>query len=287
MEKTFYFMAGLPRSGSTVLSAILNQNPRIYSGPSSPVVGSMMTLEEHFSNDELFRAYPKPEAVGGIIANILPRYYFDIEKPVIIDKNRSWVNRPHYINGYFGIEPKIICPVRSIDEILASFISMHRRNPYEVNGKINFMDDMLVKTNTPLTDENRCMLLGSENGILGQSYNALKSLVAQGFQSTLCFVEYNDLIEQPQETMEKIYDFLDEEPFEHDFKKLENKNQENDESVYGIKDMHSVREKLEKTSVNPGEILPESVLAQCQGLEFWRDLVPVDLNAEDGNLIGA
>ena len=39
--KQFYFMAGLPRSGSTMLSAILNQNSKIYSGPSSPILGLM------------------------------------------------------------------------------------------------------------------------------------------------------------------------------------------------------------------------------------------------------
>lgn len=287
MEKSFYFMAGLPRSGSTVLSAILNQNPRLYSGPSSPVVSSMIALEQHLSNDELFMAYPKSEQAATIIANILPQYYLDIEKPVIIDKNRSWVNRPHYISGYFGIEPKIICPVRSIEEILTSFISMHKRNPYEVNGKINFIDDMLVRTNTPLTDENRCMFLGSDNGILGQSYNALKQLVVEGRESILCFIEYDDLIQKPQETMQKIYDFLDEEPFEHDFEKLENQNQENDAAIYGIEDMHSVRKKLEKTSPSPDKILPESILNQCQGLEFWRELKLPDLSGERVNLIGA
>ena len=45
MNKTFYFISGLPRSGSTLLSSILNQNPRFYSGPSSPVVSTMLTLK--------------------------------------------------------------------------------------------------------------------------------------------------------------------------------------------------------------------------------------------------
>ena len=60
LNKNFYFMAGLPRSGSTLLSSILNQNPRFYSGPSSPVVATMIALENQFSNDELFLGYPKP-----------------------------------------------------------------------------------------------------------------------------------------------------------------------------------------------------------------------------------
>ena len=110
-DKTFYFMAGLPRSGSTLLSSLLNQNPRFYSGPSSPVVPTMLTLENSFHNDELFLGYPKVEVAKNIIASILPQYYSDIDKPVIFDKNRSWVNRMNYISGYFDIVPKVICPV--------------------------------------------------------------------------------------------------------------------------------------------------------------------------------
>ena len=79
-KKTYYFMAGLPRSGSTMLSAILNQNPRFYSGPSSPVTGTMVALEDHLANDELYLAYPKREQVKGLIADIINHYYSDVEK---------------------------------------------------------------------------------------------------------------------------------------------------------------------------------------------------------------
>ena len=37
-KKQFVCLSGLPRTGSTLLSAILNQNPDIYSSPLSPMV---------------------------------------------------------------------------------------------------------------------------------------------------------------------------------------------------------------------------------------------------------
>ena len=37
MPDTFHFISGLPRSGSTMLAAILRQNPRFHAGMSSPV----------------------------------------------------------------------------------------------------------------------------------------------------------------------------------------------------------------------------------------------------------
>lgn len=281
-RKTYYFMAGLPRSGSTLLSSLLNQNPRVHSGPSSPVTGLMLLLEQQLSSDELFLAYPKPQQAARIIASTLENYYSDVEKPVIIDKNRSWVNRVHYIPGYFNIEAKIICPVRNISEILASFISMHRRNGFvSPVGKINFIDDMLVKSGLPLTDENRCQILVSQNGILGQSYFGIKDALVKGYQKNLHFVEYDDLMNNPKETMDKLYEFLGEDYYEHDFSKIENIHKERDAEVYGINDMHDVRSELKKTSADPAEILPESILKQCQGTEFWREAFEEYIEGED------
>jgi len=276
-------MAGLPRSGSTLLSSLLNQNPRFYSGPSSPVVPTMLALENSFSNDELFLGYPKMEVAKNIIASILPQYYSDIDKPVIFDKNRSWVNRMNYISGYFDIVPKVICPVRDISEILTSFIMMRRRNFNADQNKINFIDDMLIKSNIPLTDDNRCQFLASEGGILGQSYNGLKQAIMEGYDHCLHFVEYKDLVSNPQETLNKIYEFLDEETFEHTFDNLENPHRENDMQIYGLADMHEVRSVVKLTAPSPSEVLSPEILKKCENAEFWRTLIS-DLDDEfDGD----
>lgn len=289
MEKTFYFMAGLPRSGSSLLSTILNQNPRFHSGPSSPVVPTMFAIEQSLLSDELFIGYPKIEQGKQIISSVLPQYYSDRPEPVIIDKNRSWTVRMEYISGYFDMKPKIICPVRDISEILTSFILMMRRNPYQVNGKINFIDEMLIKNNIPLTDDNRCEFLASQNGILGQAVASIQKALMEGYDSCLHFVEYKDLVNNPEETLEKIYDFLGEEYFEHTFNNLKNNTRENDALIYGFADMHEVRPLLKITSEDPKEVLSENILQKCKGTEFWRDAVESDSANEDSdesNLIG-
>jgi sulfotransferase len=270
LNKNFYFMSGLPRSGSTVLSSILNQNPKFYSGPSSPVVTTMIGLENHFSNDELFLGYPKPEQAKQIITSILPQYYSDRQEHVIFDKNRSWTSRMNYISGYFDIQPKVICPVRDTAEILTSFISMLRRNPYEANGKINFIDKMLVKNDVLLTDDNRCEFIAGPDGILGQSVESLRRALIEGYDNSIHLVEYCDLVNNPKETLEKIYEFLGEELFEHNFNKLDNINRENDAQTYGFADMHDVRPMLESVSKNPEDILSPEILEKCKNTEFWR-----------------
>jgi sulfotransferase len=202
----------------------------------------------------------------------------------VIDKNRSWVNRPEYISGYLDQLPKIICPVRNIDEILTSFIMLQRRNGYvSKDGRINFIDEMLVKKNIPLTDDNRCEFIASPDGILGQSYYGLRDALTKGHSKHMHFVEYSDLVNDPQVTMKKLYEFLELPEFVHDFGNLKNLHEEKDAEVYGLEDMHHVRSVLANTAPRPQDILSEVTLNRCKGSEFWRDIDLTDDNQSNEN----
>lgn len=275
MSKLFYFMAGLPRSGSTLLSSILNQNPRFYSGPSSPVLGAMYALENNFTSNELYEGYPKPEQVNKIIGSVIENFYSDISNPIVIDKNRAWTARVPYIEGYIKQQAKIIVPVRSVDEILASMLTMIHRNPFqEGQARINFVDEQLVKNNIPINDTNRCYHLLNLGGIVHDSLDAIMRGFTENFRDRMHFVDYNDLIDNPQKELDKIYEFLGEEVYEHTFDTLTNQNRENDLNTYGLSDMHNVRSVLKKTSESPSSVLPPEILdlyyQSKDRLEFWR-----------------
>ena len=277
MNKKYYFMAGLPRAGSTLLSTLLNQNPRFHSGPSSPVLGAMFATHDNFISNELYTGYPKPDAVNQIIGSIIDNWYYDIEKPVIVDKNRAWCARVPFIEGYIRQEAKIIVPVRRVDEILASILTMIKRNPFqEGQPRINFVDEQLVKFNIPINDENRCQyLLSDQGGIVWESLNATKLGVDGGYSNKFHYVDYNDLVNDPQTELNKIYTFLGEESFEHTFDNLSNQHREDDLTTYGLSDMHEVHSKLEKTSSDPSEVLPASIIelynSNKESLEFWKE----------------
>ena len=276
-QKKYHFMGGLPRSGSTLLSSILNQNPRFESGSSSPVLPMMHTMIDHLWNNELYHAYPKPQQASQITSNIIHQWYSDSTAQIVFDKNRAWPARLDLIRGYLNIKnPKIICPVRDIDEILTSFISMIRRNPFqEGQTKINFIDEQLVKSNISLTDENRCAHIAeAQGGILFEAWNAMIEGINQGNGQYMYFVDYNDLISNPEETLEGIYEFLEEDPYEHDFSNIFNKHEESDLNTYGLGDMHKVRKELKKISPDPKDILPESILGRYKQMEFWNQSQP-------------
>lgn len=264
-------MAGLPRAGSSLLSALLNQNPNFYSGPSSPVLSTIYVIEDHLSQDELFLGYPKPQQAKEILSSVINHFYSDVEKPVVIDKNRAWTSRVPYIEEYIGQRAKILCPVRDVEDIFSSMLRMIRRNPYqEGNPRINFVDEQLIKNNIPLTDLNRCNFLASSQGILGNSINSMRECVEGYMRDRLHFVEYNNLVSRPQETLNAIYDFLGEERFEHDFQNVTNIHREDDLTVYGVSDMHEVRKVVKDVSPPANYVVPEEILQRCVGLDFWR-----------------
>jgi len=268
-------MAGLPRSGSTLLSSILNQNPKFYSGPSSPVLGAMFAIEQNFMGNELYHGYPKPDQVREIIGNIPHHFYSDVQQPVVFDKNRAWTARVPYIEGYIGEQAKILVPVRRIDEILTSILTMIHRNPFEEGQpRINFVDEQLIKTDVPINDLNRCMYLLGEGGIVYESLNAIMEGFTQNINEKMHFVDYNDLVDNPEKIMEGIYDFLGEEFYDHDFESISNIHREDDLITYGLSDMHEVRSKVKKTSPSPASILPEEIIDLYKEnrtkLEFWK-----------------
>ena len=47
-KKTYFFLSGLPRSGITLLGAILEQNPDIYVGATSPVLEFLVNFDNTF-----------------------------------------------------------------------------------------------------------------------------------------------------------------------------------------------------------------------------------------------
>ena len=85
----------------------------------------------------------------------------------------------------------------------------------------------------------------------------------------LHLVEYDDLIQKPNETMAGIYEFLELDNYQHDFNHIENSHREVDDQWY-LKDMHHVREKLEKKSKKPEDILSDDILNRYSNLEYWK-----------------
>ena len=263
--KTYHFMAGLPRSGSTLLKSILDQNPNLHTNPVSPVMELMYHTEEYFKKSEQYLAYEKPKNAHKIIKSYIENYYYEREEDIIIDHCRSWPNNIERIKTYITPNPKIICPVRDVLEILTSFIDMIHRN----SDQTSFIDEHLMEKGFTVDDDNRCKYLMGDDGIVEQSLWSLSQAFIKNDTKHLLLVEYNDLVNTPEETFKRIYEFLELDYYSHDFMSIENTHREK-EDQWSLKDMHHVRQKLQKTSKNPEEVLSSYILNKYSKLEYWK-----------------
>ena len=270
--KTFYFMAGLPRSGSTLISSILNQNPNIYSSANSPMCGMVFNLERSILASEQYSAYPKPLVMPNTIMGVLKGYYSDTDKPIVIDKSREWSIPEHFevLSRNLGYEPKIILPVRSITDILASFISLVKKNP----DRPNFIDSEIQARQEfnfyRPADDIRCDHLMRPKGLIDNCLYGIAFAMHPDNRKYFHFVEYDDLVENPEEEINKIYDFYKIEKFNHDYSNISNTIKE-DDSVYGLIGQHDVRSSVSRRNIDKTKILSEYVLSKYSNLEFWRN----------------
>ena len=263
--KTYHFMAGLPRSGSTLLKSILDQNPNIHANPVSPVMELMYHTEEYFKTSEQYLGYPKPQNAHKIIKSYIENYYYEREEEIIIDHCRAWPNNIERIKTYITPNPKIICPVRDVLEILTSFITMVHRN----SDQVSFIDKHLIEKGATVDDDNRCQYLMGDEGIVEQALWSLSQAFIKNDTRHLLIVEYNDIVNTPDETMRRIYDFLELDYYSHDFNNVENNHREIDDQWY-LKDMHYVRKEVKKTSKRPEDVLSPFILNRYNKLEYWK-----------------
>lgn len=115
-----HFISGLPRSGSTLLAALLGQNPRFHAAMTSPVGGLVERMLEAMSEDNEFSVFISPEQKRVLILSIFSAYYHpQVEKEIIFDTNRLWCGKLPLILELFPQE-KVICCVRNITWIMDS-----------------------------------------------------------------------------------------------------------------------------------------------------------------------
>ena len=265
-----FFLAGLPRSGSTLLRSILNQNPDLMSGPISPSVELLYYTDKYFQSSEMLLASPNPQGCYDVLSNMMDHFYHNIMekegKSKIIEFNRAIPNNIERFRAYIKEDIKIVCPVRSIPEILASFISIIHKN----SDKVSFIDQYLIDSNVEINDDNRCDYLMSDYGIVGQALFAMSRPFVRKEQNLIKIVEYNDLVENTDEVMNEIYDFWGIERYKHTYTNLENKYPEDDIFQYNLAGMHTVRKTIKKTCKKPEEVLSEKIIEKYSGMEYWR-----------------
>jgi len=273
MTKTFFALAGLQRSGATLLSSILNQNKNILVSPASALFRLMSMETAAFDAAENID-HRKDEGIARAIANTPHAFYADSEAEFVVDKNLNWQtpNGVSLLKTYIAEKPKIICPVRSIPDILASFNTIIT----SVKGNEGNSIDKQVQIETvpvgALADRRAEWLMRHDKDI-PICLNGMKLALNPDLRDIFLFVEYEDLISDTKNQIERIYNFLEIDAFDHEYQNIVDPSGISEMSpITGIKDLHKVRPKIEKISRKTEDVLSEDTIRRYSGLEFWRKL---------------
>jgi sulfotransferase len=251
MDK-FIGLSGLPRSGATLLSAILDQNPEIHAEGNSAVCQLMWDMQEscYGASNTLLRAAYRGHIIPSMIAAIPSTYYKDVSAPVIIDKCRSWTipGNMAMLQKYFVRSPKVIVLERPLVDILKSFLTLHRSNGKPVE-KADLHKVALEPNSEPM--------VRSLDGIIWAKQN--------NQNGNFLFIKYDDLVTNTERVLTSIYEFCEIAPFKHDLKNIINNHPEDDVGVYDNPGLHNVRSTISKRTTD--EILPDYIIAKCVELE--------------------
>ena len=270
--KQFFFMAGMQRSGATIISAILNQNPDIWVSPASPLFRMMVTQTQSYNELENID-YDRNDAITNVIKNIPHNFYADKKAKYIIDKNLNWPspNGVEVIARYITQDIKFICPVRSVLDVITSFDTIINASP---DSKDNIMDQQVL-TNTfpdkPLADRRADFLMRHDKDI-ALTLDFMRHATLPQFRHMFHFVEYDDFVNNSEQEINKIYDFLQIPKFTHTYQNIVDKTDISRNSLTGIKDLHTIRTSISKTSRRPEHVLLPETIKKYSGLEFWREL---------------
>ena len=251
-------MSGLPRSGSTLLTSILNQNPKFYSTISNPLARFCKSVVvETFAGPGYQLECPEAKRIK-LIENLIKTYHEDYPQEVCFNTNRGWGLLLPMLDQTFP-DAKLICCVRDINWILDSFEVLFRKNPFTLSRLYSEEDRQTVYTRA-----NSLMMPGHT---VRFAYDSLKEAIVGPQKHKIFLVEYEQLTKNTEQTMRSLYNFIGEEYYNHDFNNVNCSYDEYDDDA-GIKGLHTIRKEVKYMPRQP--IIPPDIWNEFSGLEVWR-----------------
>jgi len=256
-HKKIFFLLALPRSGNTLFGSIMNQNPDI------AVTANSITLEIMkdiflLKQTDIFQNYPDHKSLDNVLSSVYNTYYKDWNYKYIID--RGPVMTPGNLmlmKQHLGQPIKCIVIWRDLLDVLASYIKWFEKEPTSFVHKFGKQ-----------TIEEKLWMLMNKDGAIAKDLEAIKN--SYNYPDLCHYLKYDDLVNQPEIEINKIYDFLKIPRFNHNYKSL-NQFKINgigyDDTVVGNR-MHTIREDIRKEDNPYRSQLPKSIVDAYGHIKF-------------------
>lgn len=235
LDKKIHFIAGLPRSGTTLLSTILKQNPRFDASISGPLARYFRAVIHETTAQGGYGTECPPDKVKAILRSIFNSYYSDSNAETVFNVNRGWPLLRFTTLDMFPKSKLILC-VRDIEWVIDSFEVLFRKNPYSFTSMFSPDEGINVYT--------RANTLINPGRTIGFAYTAIKQAITSDAKSSIFIIKYDDLAKNPGMIINALYNFIGEPLFEHDYSNVEASYDEFDAEV-NLPGLHTTRRKVE------------------------------------------
>lgn len=255
-------ICGLPRSGSTLLCNILNQNPKFHASSTSPVLGVVTkSLNVLSASPDVKGDFARDsEATKNRIIRSLRAYckewYREHGDKTVFDKCRGWSLHPLELRELYP-ESKIIVLVRNLPDVLASLEKQHEKT------------SIFHENPDPLgrTIHARYEALFSKSGMIGKPLQGIQETILRK-QVEVFYFKFEEFCADPKGVMNKLYCYLMEDEFEHDFENVVDVSTDPD-ALYFNKYPHNGDGKVEAPIGAATDYLHEDLVADIMNQNPW------------------
>ena len=259
MASKIHLISGLPRSGSTLLCALLRQNPRFAAAVTSPLASLCSGLMQNMSSSSEFAPFFSDERRVAILRSLFGAYYAHVPADqIVFDTNRAWTGKTPLLKTLFP-QARIICCVREVSWVIDSVERLVRTNALQPSRLFGYKSSGTVYSRVET-------LMNPETGLIGLAWSSLREAWFSENADRLIVIDYDRLVRGPKETLGRLYEALGEAPFAHDFDNIVYDEPDYDAQI-GIPGLHKVRPKVEARKRET--CLPPDLFAKYADTNFW------------------
>jgi sulfotransferase len=261
-----FFNSSMPRSMSTLLQCVLNQNPEIEATPTDPVLEYLYGARINYSTVPEVKSIDQNIALNnwrGFCWGGLDGYVKSYtNKPHICIKTRGGTIYYNWFESFMPYKPKMICMVRDLKSIFSSMEKLFRKNQ-ENHQEIQNHNKMTGTTTAKRID------IWLNSPPVGLALERLNQIFLEKIDKNILFIKAEDFTEFPEVEMTKIYDYLNLKSYKHDFQNIEQSVKEND-TVYGLNtNIHTIRNEIKPLKPDYNEILGKQICDAIDNNFYW------------------